>query len=91
MPELYTWKCAGLEYSEIIRQEYANACVSAGLVDGHSEDTMYLRVMRHDGRDDVLVLLRPDEVAAIAWCAAGVLFSKELSEHVESQIEAVTV
>jgi hypothetical protein len=63
-----------LVYTELINQEYANCVISAGLVEGHPVDTLYLKFDRNT--DEALtILLRPDEMAAIAWCASGSLWS----------------
>lgn len=64
-------------YHEAVAQEYANCKISTGLVTGHLVDTMYLRLERDtDGADGpLMLLLRPDEMAAIAYCATGVLWS----------------
>lgn len=70
-----------LKYDETIRQEYAgNNCVfSAGFLEGHAVDTMYIR-MEKDGEEPTIILLRPDEMACIAWMAAGVLWSHEMDK-----------
>jgi hypothetical protein len=69
-----------LKLTELGRQEYAgnNAVFSAGLVEGHPIDTVYLRLER-DGEEPTTILLRPDEMAAIAWLCSGVLWSLEMS------------
>jgi hypothetical protein len=66
-----------LVYEEICAQPYTgnNCKISTGFVKGHPIDTMYLRLEKDDLEPTVL-LLRPDEVAAIAWCATGALWSK---------------
>lgn len=75
------WECDGLKFRELIRQEYGgNGCVfSAGQVEGHPVDTLYLRWLKDD-EDGGMLLLRPDEVAAIAWCCTGALWSVEVEE-----------
>ena len=69
-----------LEYQEVLRQEQSgNNCVfSAGFVEGHEVDTMYIRLEK-DGTEPTILLFRPDEMATIAWLASGVLWSKEAS------------
>lgn len=64
-----------LEYEEICRQEYGNSVTfSAGFVTGHPWDTMYIQA--EGGIDgDVTILLRPDEMSALAWCINGTLWS----------------
>jgi len=73
------WQKDGLKYKELIRQEYkGNGCiVRAGLVTGHNKppvDTMFLRLEK-DGVEPTTILLRPDELQAIAWCASGAIWS----------------
>lgn len=74
-----TWQEDGLTYTETIRQAYSNCVFSAGMVEGHPVDTMYLQLER-DGKRDVCLLLRPDEAAALAWCLTGVLWTKEIGD-----------
>ena len=69
-----TYPCA---FTELIRQEYTNCYFSAGTVEGHPIDTLYLKWQRGD--DYSFLILRPDEMAAIAWCATGVLWSDALA------------
>lgn len=71
-----TWTVDDLTYTEMIKQEYSNCAFSAGYVEGHPIDTMYLRFLRGD--DDRMFLLRPDEVAALAWCLTGLLWSEAM-------------
>lgn len=70
-----TWTEGKLTFTEVIRQEYDNCVFSAGNVEGHSVDTLYLKLERN-GIVDTLLLLRPDEAAALAWCLSGALWSK---------------
>jgi hypothetical protein len=63
-----------LVYSEVISQPYSNCIFSAGTVEGHPIDTLYLKLERSP-EEPIIILLRPDEMAAIAWCASGVLWS----------------
>jgi hypothetical protein len=74
------WIENNMKFREQIRQEYNDCSFSAGKVEGHPADTMFLRIMRNNGDDRVLLILRPDEMAAIAWCACGVMFEKELDD-----------
>lgn len=78
-----TWEQDGYHFRELIKQEYSgNGCVfSAGVVTGHPIDTLYFRIQK-DGCPDEVLLLRPDEMAAIAWVASGSLFSLHLEEVV---------
>jgi hypothetical protein len=73
-----------LVYTELIRQEYAgNGCIfSSGFVEGDDkpdEDTMYLKLEK-DGVEPTILLLRPDELQSLAWCASGALWSHLLNE-----------
>lgn len=69
---------APLEFTELIRQAYTNCHFSAGMVEGDPVDTLYLKLSKA-GRD-TLLLMRPDEFAAIAWCITGVLWSDALAK-----------
>ena len=74
-----TWEIDGLKYNEVIAQVYGinNAVISGGIVEGHAVDTVYFRFERgNDPNDEVFVILRPDEMAALAWVCSGVLYSK---------------
>lgn len=68
-----------LTYRELIRQAYTNVVFSAGFVDGHHVDTLYLRLER-DGEEPTTILLRPDEAAALAWCLTGALWSERVRQ-----------
>jgi hypothetical protein len=63
-----------LIYHETVSQPYSNCKFSAGFVDNHPIDTLYLKIER-DNDDTFIIVLRPDEMAAIAYCAAGILWS----------------
>lgn len=69
----------GLTYTETIRQAYSNCIFSAGIVEGHPVDTLYIMLERN-GKRDMLLLLRPDEAAALAWCLTGTLWTHEISK-----------
>ena len=66
-----------IKKQEIIKQEYAgnNCKISAGFIKGHPIDDVYFRFEK-DGVEPTEVYLRPDEMAAIAWCCNGVLWAK---------------
>ena len=68
------WTEDGLIFRELIAQPYSNCVISAGAVEGHPIDTLYLKLER-EGKVDTFLLLRPDEAAALAWCLSGVLWS----------------
>jgi hypothetical protein len=48
-------------------------------VDGHPVDTLYLQAEK-DGEVTTQFLLRPDEMAAVAWLTSGVLWSVTIGE-----------
>lgn len=75
-----------LIYHEMVSQPYANCKFSAGFVHGHPIDTLYLQIER-DNDDTFTIVLRPDEMAAIAYCAAGILWS-HLNDVQEKKSEA---
>ncbi len=79
------WTENGLEFKEVIRQEYAgNHCIiRAGFVEGENKpevDTTFLRLEK-DGVEPTTLLLRPDEMQIIAWLAAGVIWSHLINEE----------
>jgi hypothetical protein len=70
----------GRKFIETIRQTYTkNNCVfSGGVVEENNEvpeDAFYLK-WEKDGVEDTMVLMRPDEVAAVNWICAGLLWSQ---------------
>lgn len=69
MPELI--------FREVDRQEYTgNNCIfSAGHVDGHEVDTIYLRMVK-DGEEPTTLLLRVDEAARIAALLTNTIWSQ---------------
>ena len=71
------WVEDGLKFTEVVCQEYSNCKFSAGFVEGHPVDTVYLQAEK-DGVVTTDLLLRPDELATIAWVATGVLWSKQM-------------
>ena len=66
----HAWEDGDLSFLELISQAYTNCKFSAGLVHGHPVDTMYLQAEK-DGEITTQLLLRPDEMAAIGYVAAG--------------------
>lgn len=82
-----TWTEGGLSFREIVRQAYSNSVFSAGTVDGAGVDTVYLRWQK-DADDGGMLLLRPDELAAIAYVTAGMAWSVllALDTGVESEV-----
>lgn len=81
------WQEGELTFREMVAQPYQDCVFSAGFVSGHPVDTVYLRWTRDDGSDAGGLLLRPDELAAIAWCCTGVLFSGLLGQHLQQTNE----
>lgn len=68
------------ELTEVCKQEYAgnNCKISSGFVEGMGVDTVYLKLEK-DGVEPTILLMRPDELQAIAWVCAGTLWSGEMS------------
>ncbi len=73
------WQDGELKFTELIYQEYTNCRFSAGFVKGHPVDTLYLQAEKN-GVVTTQLLLRPDEMAAIAWLATGALWSATLPD-----------
>ena len=59
------------------KQPYTNAEISAGVVEGHAYDVVYLRFER-EGENPVMLYLRRDEAAAAIWLLAGAMWSEEI-------------
>jgi hypothetical protein len=74
---------AGFEFRELQRQEYTgNNCIFAvGIVEGFPPDAYYLWIEKGDIADPTILLLRPDELASLAWLASGALWS-----HLEAEL-----
>lgn len=72
------WTTDGLTFEEVIRQPYPNCVFSAGVVEGHHTDTMYLRWQKPEAGSDGMLLMTPDEVAAIGWLVTGLLWSHHI-------------
>ena len=72
----------GRKFTEVIRQEYTgNQCVfSGGIVEGCEvpEDKYYLRWERA-GEEPTMVLMRRDEIIAVNWICAGVMWTDSLA------------
>ena len=77
----------GRKFRELIRQEYTgNNCIfSGGTVEGCEvpEDVFYLR-WEKDGVDPTMLLIRPDEAAAIGWLCTALLWSHTIAEMPEA-------
>jgi len=74
------WTDGSLTFTEVICQEYQNCKFSAGHVDGHPVDTLFLQAEK-DGRVTTKLLLRPDEMAAIAWISTGAMWSTFMKDQ----------
>lgn len=79
-----TWNEDGLMFTELIRQEYTgnNCVISAGFVEGENKppvDTTYLKLEK-DETEPTVLLLRPDELQAIAWVSSGAIWSHLMCE-----------
>ena len=77
-----TWQIDGLTYYESAVEEYPlNRCyISAGLVEGHTADSVYIRLEKNDDPDnEVFVILRADELAALISVAGHALHDYLLS------------
>jgi len=79
------WDESGLHFIEIISQRYRenNCKFSAGVVQGHAIDTVYLRWGK-DGDEGGMLMLRPDEMAAIAYICAGMLYAVEMQRMIDA-------
>ncbi len=64
---------------EAANQPYQNCEFSAGQVEGIDPDVLYLKIGR-DGQEPSYFFFRPDELAAVAWCASGALWSHLMME-----------
>lgn len=81
------WAQDGLLYTELIEQTYGdnNCKFSAGAVEGHAIDTMYLAWSK-DGDEGGCLLLTPDEIAAIGWVCSGAAWSHLLEQRLEGGV-----
>ena len=70
---------SGLTLEETGEQPYADARFSAGLVEDHAHDTIYLKLER-EGEESLTVLLRRDEALAVIWLLAGALWSESIQQ-----------
>ena len=70
------WTIDGLTYHESAVLEYPpNKCyISAGLVQGHVADSVYIRLEKNnDPAQEIFIVLRPDELAALLAVGSGAL------------------
>lgn len=71
-----------MKYLETLSQEFDNgAVISAGFVEGHEHDSIYLDFQR-PGEEGFTILLKPVEAAIIAWLMGGTLYSLHTSIEV---------
>lgn len=82
------WITDGILYRELIRQEYENMVIAAGVIEGDPVEDVFLRTEKTDG-DGSMWCLKVDELAAIAWAASGVLWSLTIAdrEHYDAERE----
>lgn len=64
-----------VELVEIAAWPYMGRRLSAGLVEGHSHDTVYAKFSR-DSENDLVILLRTDEALALISVLSGALWSE---------------
>ena len=76
-----SWQKDGRTFTEIIQHRYSNCVFAAGGIEGDPVEEVYLRWERDDGSGRML-MLRADELAAIAWVANGALWS-----YLDAQME----
>lgn len=62
---------------EVAVQEYSNCRISAGLVDGLADDSLYFRFER-EGEVPLTVGLRPDEMTALMFSCSGALWALQM-------------
>lgn len=79
------WEQDGLIFTELSAQTYGdnNCKFSTGAVEGHPIDTLYL-AWGKDGDEGGMLLLTPDELAAIAYVAGGTVWSHLLEKRLEA-------
>jgi len=71
------------------QQPYTDTKFSAGLVEGHAHDTIYLKLER--GIEEPLTLfLRHDEALTLIWLLSGALWSEQVRDNIVYEIEKAT-
>jgi hypothetical protein len=60
---------------EMCSQPYSDTVFSAGLVEGHAVDTIYLKLAR-EVEEPTVILFRRDEALAVLWVLSGALWSE---------------
>lgn len=75
---------------EVSAQPYLNCRFSAGLVDGHHVDTIYLKFER-EGEEMRTIYLRQDEAQAVLTVLSGALWSHILEMHIAHGLGTVEV
>lgn len=68
---------------EVFSQEYDNGSISAGFLVDTPPLLTYLKLVR--GAETVDLILRPDELAAVALVANSVLWSTLVTAHIEGE------
>ncbi len=79
------WEQDGLRFIELSEQTYGtnNCKFSSGAVEGHPIDTVYL-AWGKDSDNGGMLLLTPDELAAIAYVCGGTVWSHLLAKRLEA-------
>lgn len=75
-----------MEYEELVAQPYSNCIISSGIVRGHPVDTLYIKFDRPEDGEPTVILLRPDEAAALSWCLTGALWTVTYTELEEKKL-----
>lgn len=76
----------GAMLEELVAQPYPNMRISAGTivegaVEGHEQNTIYLRI-ESDDEPETMLFLRLDEAAAIIYALGGTLYSQTVMLNV---------
>jgi len=72
------------EVEEVLKQDYDDCSISAGLVINDEIETIYLKLSRLD--DEISIVLTDDEALAIIWTLSGALWSKNISDKIDAKI-----
>lgn len=79
-------KSPSIEYRlhETGQQPYSDTTFSAGVVEGHKLDSVYIRLKRKKEPEEIF-FLRRDEALAIIRLLAGALWSEQISLHIAQE------
>lgn len=75
---------SAITLTEMCRQDYLNCSFTAGFVEGDEVDTMYLKLDRPP-EEPTLILLRPDELAALLWVGNGAMWSLHIGQVMDAK------